>query len=165
MFSLLLALHTSSGWAATALEDCPSLSFQEIVAYAREILPHEGQLHSKNGFVYLKVDDAYIHALFPMLGLASKGFREPPYFRRPQPIGAHISVFYQDENVSPKEVGQTFHFELEDIEIIHTKNAIYAVLQVKSPELEQLRKKYGLRPKLHGHEFHISLAKKTRGPK
>lgn len=62
----------------------------------------------------------------------------------------------------PEEVGQYFHFELKQIVIVKpTKDTSYAVLQVESPELEKLREKYGLRPKLFGHEYHISLAKKT----
>ena len=97
-----------------------------------------------------------------MLGLEEEGFREPPYFRTPEAPGAHISVFYVDEHIHPKEVGQTFHFKLNDIVIVHpSRTASYAVLQFEAPELEALRKKYGLSPKLHGYEFHISLAKKT----
>ncbi len=42
-----------------------------------------------------------------------------------------------------------------------SKDTSYAVLEITSPELEKLRKKYGLNPKLLGHEYHISLAKKT----
>lgn len=138
-------------------------SWHKALDYAQKHLPHEGQLVRKSdGFVYLKVDDDYIRKLFPLLGLAREGYREPPYFRSKDAAGAHISVFYVDEHIMPKELGQTFHFHLEDIAIVKpSKNASYAILQVKSPDLEKLRQKYGLSPKLHGHEFHISLAKKT----
>lgn len=37
----------------------------------------------------------------------------------------------------------------------------YAILRVKSPELEKLLLKYGLKPKLQFFEFHITIAKKT----
>src|ERR1700722_1767504 len=58
-------------------------SWEEVVNYARKNLPQEGVLVAKSdGFVYLKVDDAYIHALFPLLGLREEGYTEPPYFRR-----------------------------------------------------------------------------------
>jgi len=126
-------------------------------------LPKRGQLVVKSdGFVYLKVDDAYIHALYPLLDLKKEGFKKPPYFRSPEAPGAHISVFNVNENIEPNEVGQNFHFDLKQIMIVKpSKNTSYAVLQVESPELEKLREKYGLGPKLHGHEYHISLAKKT----
>ncbi len=138
--------------------------WQEAINYAKENLPMEGELKIKSsGFVYLKVDDDYIHTLFPMLGLKAEGFKEPPYFRTKEAPGAHISVFYEDEHIVPTEIGQYFHFELKQITIIKTsKDTSYAILQVESPELEKLREEYGLSPKLFGHEFHISLAKKTK---
>lgn len=61
----------------------------------------------------------------------------------------------------PVEIGQTFHFKIKDIILVQpSKNASYAILQVESPEVEKLREKSGLSGKLHGHEYHISLAKK-----
>lgn len=137
--------------------------WQNVLEYARTHLPMEGKLIVKSdGFGYLKVDDGYIHRLFPMLGLKKEGFKEPPYFRSRKAPGAHISVFYENERVVPEEVGQYFRFELKQIVIIKlSDNTRYAVLQVKSPELEKLREKYGLSPKLFGHDFHISLAKKV----
>lgn len=140
-----------------------NLSWQEVVDYARQNLPAEGQLMVKSdGFGYLKVDDAYIHSLFPMLGLEQDGYKEPPYFRTEEAPGAHISVFYVNENIIPEEVGYYFHFELKQIVIVKpSKETSYAILQVECPELEKLREKYGLSSKLFGHEYHISLAKKT----
>ncbi|MBS0637620.1 MAG: hypothetical protein JSS12_08915 [Verrucomicrobia bacterium] len=133
---------------------------QEAALYAKQHLAHEGVLQRKSdGFVYLKVDDAYIRKLYPMLHLKDKGYRHPPYFRSPEAPGAHISVFYVDEKVSPQEIGKVFHFEPESIEIVRAGSGNYAILVVRSPELEALRKKYGKSPKLHGHEFHISIAK------
>lgn len=159
--------YTSYGFSQpSAVEEEPTtetaLSWPEIVTYAKKNLPQEGILvQNPDGFAYLKVDDRYIHDLFPLLGLEKEGFTEPPYFRSKTAPGAHISIFYVDEKVVPEEVGQTFPFKLENIVIVKpTKDTSYAVLQVASPELEALRKKYGLSPKLHGHEYHISIAKK-----
>jgi len=137
--------------------------WENIVDYARQNLPLQGTLMANSdGFVYLKVDDKYINTLFPLLKLKEAGFRKPPYFRREDSPGAHISVFYVKEHVKPTEVGQTFHFSLKDVVIVNpSKRASYAILQVDAPELEALREKYGVGPKLFGHEFHISLAKKV----
>lgn len=137
-------------------------SWQKIVEYAKANLPQEGKLVRKSdGFVYLKVDDNYIHTLFPLLGLENKGFKEPPNFRTPESPGAHISVFNENEHITPEELGKTFHFEPIDIIVVRTSKKSYAVMQVKSPELEQLRKKYGLDPELQNHAFHISIARKN----
>ncbi len=136
------------------------VAWNEVVDYARGHFPLQGVLRVKSdGYAYVKVDDAYVHELFPMLGLRREGYREPPYFRSVLSPGAHISVFYANEHVSPKEVGEVFHFTLRDIVIVRPSRYVsYAVLQVDAPELERLREKYGLRSKLQGHEFHISLA-------
>jgi hypothetical protein len=136
--------------------------WEYVVDFANTNLPHEGILQDENGFIYLKVDNNYIYELYPLLGLKEEGFFKPPYFRRADSPGAHISVFYKDENVQPEELGQTFHFEPKQIALVHAnKETTYAVLVVESPELEKLREKYHKSPKLHGHEFHISLAKKV----
>lgn len=138
-------------------------SWDKVVQYAREHFPLEGRLVTKSdGFTYIKVDDEYIHKLFPMLGLEKDGFKEPPYFRRPEAPGAHISVINVNENVVPKEIGEIFHFNLKQITLVQpTRDATYVVLQVEAPELESLREKYGLSPNLNGHDFHITLGKKV----
>jgi hypothetical protein len=166
---MLLFFSFTAGWSTTetlerhSMPPAPYPSWQEVIQYADETLPLEGQLVAKtDGFTYLKVDNAYIHTLFPMLGLKEEGYREPPYFRRPNSPGAHISVFYENEHIKPEEIGQTFHFKPKNIVIVKASNRVsYAILQVESPELEQLREKYGLSPKLQGHEFHITLGKKV----
>lgn len=162
---LLFNLPSLSFSAESAVLEAPKTetSWPEVVQYARENLPQEGKLVVKSdGFGYLKVDDAYIHELFPLMGIAADGYKEPPYFRSEDSPGAHISLFYVDEEVNPEEAGQTFPFELVDIVVVHpSKYNSYVIFEVKSPALEDLREKYGLERKLHGHEFHISLAKKV----
>lgn len=160
----IASLQPSSVWSQEVVQEqeAATITWSEVVDYARENLLLEGELIVKSdGFGYIKVDDEYIHSLLPMLGLAAEGFREPPYFRSPDSPGAHISVFYVDEHIIPDEVGQTFHFELKEIVIVQSSyTTSYVVLQVASPELEKLREKYGLEAKLHGHEYHISIGKK-----
>lgn len=137
-----------------------SLSFEEIVEIANSTLPKEGVLIRKSdGFVYVKVDDRYIHDLFPLLGLEESGFKKPPYFRTRQAPGAHISVFNENEHVDPDEIGQVFHFTLKNLAVVENHKAQYVVLQVESKELEELRKRYGLKPLLQGHAYHITIAK------
>lgn len=166
IFGVLIITRYTGEWSP---EEKPTTavahaSWQQLVDYARQHLAMHGQLQMKpDGFVYLKVDNNYIHTLYPLLELSQEGYRKPPYFRSHDALGAHISVFNSNEHIQPKEIGQTFPFEVKDIIIVHTnKNTSYAVLRVYSPELEKLRNKYGLDSKLQGHEFHITLAKKTR---
>jgi hypothetical protein len=135
-------------------------SFENARAFAEKYLPKEGILVQENdGYAYVKVDDRYINDLFPLLNLP--GFQKPPYFRRKNAPGAHISVAYKDEHVRFKEVGQTFSFRLNNISEVLVKPATYyIVFQLIAPDLERLRLRYGLKAKLMNHEFHISLAKK-----
>lgn len=135
-------------------------AWAETLAYAEKHLPKSGTLvQQSDGFAYIKVDDRYIFELFPRL--LAEGFEKPPYFRRKDSPGAHISVFYENEHIKAKEVGQNFNFKLiRIVEVKPNKNTSYIVLQVEATDLEKLRKGYGLTPKLNNHEFHISLAKK-----
>jgi hypothetical protein len=138
------------------------VDLKEVVDWARSNLSQTGTLQEgKDGFVYLKVDDNYIHQLFPLLH--RKNYEEPPYFRRIDSPGAHISVFYTDERNRIgriNEIGQPFTFTINHIKTVPPGSNEYLVLTVTSPELERLRKKYGLKPLLRGHDFHITIAKK-----
>ena len=138
---------------------------QEIVVqWAKDNLPQTGVLREeKHGFIYLKVDDDYIIRLFPMLHPG--GYSKPPYFRRFDSPGAHISVFYVDERKQTggiKEIGQRYSFTITGLASVPPQSHEYIVLEVESPGLEELRKKYGLSPLLKEHKFHITIAKKKR---
>lgn len=137
----------------------------KALLFARQHLPLSGILvQNADGYAYLKVDDRYIHELYKRLDVAKNGFAKPPYFRRKNAPGAHISVIYKNERTRLKEVGQSFDFRLVDIkEVSPDKRTRYLVIEVYAPKLEKLRQKYGLSSKLNGHEFHITVAKKVLG--
>lgn len=135
-----------------------------VVHWARAHLPQIGVLiEEQRGFVYLKVDDNYINQLFSILNPPE--YTKPQYFRRFDSPGAHISVFYVDERNRTgeiKEKGQKYSFKIKGLSFVPPKTQEYLVLEVESPDLEQLRKNYGLSPLLQGHPFHITIAKKKR---
>lgn len=134
----------------------------KALSYAENYLPKSGVLMQKaEGFAYVKVDDRYIYELFDILGLKEQGYEIPPYFRRADAPGAHISVFYEKEQVKAKELGQSFAFTPKAFkEVSVGKKLKYMVLQVKSVDLENLRLGYGLSRLLNNHEFHITVGKK-----
>ncbi len=136
--------------------------WSRVVAYADLHLSKTGVLiQKKDGYAYVKVDDGYIRDLFPRLNVAAE-YKMPPYFRRSDSPGAHISVVYENEHVKLKEQGQFFKFTLTRIRVVKVNaKTSYIVLDVSAPELEKLRQRYGLSPQLQHHEFHITLAKKT----
>ena len=149
------AFLTAATSTQTALE-------KDALQWAESHLPQSGILKEEHrGFVYLKVDDDYIEHLFQML--ENTQYEKPPYFRRSDSPGAHISVFYTDERNRTgaiKELGQTYSFKIIGFAEVPEKTHEYIVLQVESPQLEQLREKYGASPLLKGHKFHITIAKK-----
>lgn len=138
------------------------LPFERALEYAQKNLPKEGYLvQNPDGYAYIKVDDRYIDELYPLLKVENEGFTKPPFFRRKDSPGAHISVFYKDEHVMAKEIGKKFNFSLKRIETVKVnKHKSFIVLTVEAQALEKLRKSYNLAPLLQGNEFHISLAKK-----
>ncbi|MCE5318417.1 MAG: hypothetical protein LLG04_13790 [Parachlamydia sp.] len=135
---------------------------EKLIQWAREHLPQTGILKEQpGGFVYLKVDDGYINQLSAKL--SEVGYLKPPYFRSSASPGAHISIFYKDERHQTgriAEIGKTFSFKITHLAFVPPTNRRYLVLQVDSPELMRLREKYGLSPKLKGHDFHITIAEK-----
>lgn len=145
------------------IEQSPAkITSKHAVAYAKENLPQTGILRQKNdGYIYLKIDDAYVTELFPIV-------REPRcllpnVFYRERSIGAHVSVIYANEAHRLgriKEIGQTFTFKPKRIKKIRTHKFENVILEIDAPELARLRKSYGLPPKLKGHEFHITLCQK-----
>lgn len=161
LFILIFALLALFGWMEYSSHSVPLKGRTEAVEFARSELPQEGRLFRKSdGFIYLKVDDNYIHKLYDLLQLKEKGFTKPPYFRSRESPGAHITLFYAQERVRPKELGKTFHFEVKNINVIKTRKGIlHVVVEVNSPELEALRKKYESHKKKE-QPFHITIARK-----
>lgn len=136
----------------------PFADAAEIIQVVEQQMPLSGELRNCNGFIYLDVDDAYIHRLIDLIDLP--GFEEPPYFGDGL-VGAHISIFYQDDGIeNVEELGQTFTFVPKECITVKPGKwegveEVYC-LRVESPELDQLRAKYG-GSKSH-HPLHITIA-------
>src|SRR4029079_7374443 len=84
----------------------------------------------------------------------------------PKAMGAHISVFYEDEMISNgiwllEQAGEWFNFEVKEFRYLERKTAKGKqklwLIAVDAPGLQRLRMHYGLKPKLHGHDFHITI--------
>lgn len=130
-------------------------------------LANSGVLKSRGNWIYVDLDDAYIHELIPFI--ESYGFEEPPYFGDNGEVGAHISVTFPDELIEQKleESAEIIEFtpkECQIIEYLKPKNErplgfervekIY-LITVEAPRLDEIRKRYGLSPKRY--EFHITI--------
>jgi len=126
----------------------------------------KGELkQTKNGFVYLDLPNNLINGLFAIID--ENNISKPPYNQKKyNSVGAHVSVMYEDEvkdkNLEIKEIGEEFNFSLGELKSTKPEgwdevDKVY-FLQIDSPELQDLREKYGLSKKLNGHEFHITVA-------
>lgn len=124
----------------------------------------EGELcRDERGFVYLKVKDEMIFELNKMFGESSL----PPYFGKGK-AGAHITVIPVGElgkDVPISELGKTIKFNIAFYDSLKPTgfkgvNQV-SFLTVSAPQLDALRSKYGLTPKVHGsHDFHITFGVK-----
>lgn len=151
------------------------VEFAPQIIEEAQMLPLEGVLKQKrNGFVYVDLPDAFIQQLFPLL-------EEHIYETRPgnsyyvQPartsVGAHISVIYENEIVRSAiwdiaELGETFSFEITEVrsvKMMGRRPRVLFLIAVYAPELEALRERYGLRPLLKGHDFHITIGYQKPG--
>lgn len=144
--------------------ECPPSS-SRVLEMIEKRLPLSGHLECSAGFVYVDVDDQYIHELAPLI--QEEGFEEPPYFENAESVGAHITVIYPGE-ITPipeiQECGQPISFVPKTCQVIHPLklqmiDEMYLVI-VESPMLDEIREKYGL-PKRQ-YDFHITIGAKPK---
>lgn len=140
---------------------------QEILSFIQAELPREGILKSSDGFVYIDLDDDYIHQLVQFI--QKEGFEEPPYFEEPYGVGAHLTVIYPAEVINygisdVQECGERIEFIPTGCQIVRPLrmegiDQVYFVV-VYAPRLDQIRAKYGL-PKRE-YDFHITIGVKKK---
>lgn len=151
--------------AVFAQETTPSEAV--ILGYIEERLPLVGTLKQLGDFVYLDLDDEYIHTLAALI--EEEGFQEPPYFSAPYLAGAHISVAYSDELRSCgvkniEELGMRIEFVPQKCLVVHPPHwqeidQVYCVV-VEAPLLDEIRERYGL--PMRRYPFHITIGVKLK---
>lgn len=128
---------------------------------AAKALDTKGWIQQNDDYCYLKVDDRFIHSLYPMLNESVRIYK-PDYFSEDQ-VGAHISVVYPEERtkISMDNIGQIHTFSITKIIKAHFGLKEYYALSITSPSLSRLRKDHQLsaRPVFKGQEimFHITI--------
>ncbi len=140
-----------------------SVNDKSILATAAKVDAAAQLCLKGNGFVYLNVNNQFIDAITPRLPLKGKF---TPVSTNPKSMGAHISVMYENELIGKgiwelSEAGQLFNFKVKELRYVDRKTAKGEsrlwLLAVEAPALERLRLDYKLKPKLQGHDFHITL--------
>lgn len=138
-----------------------------VLNYIEMHLPSEGVLKKECGFIYVDVDDAYIHQLVQLI--EKEGFQKPPYFGSPELVGAHITVASAEEaaEYGVKEIeeeGQIIRFTPKVCQVVHPPKwegiEKACCVLVEAPELDAIRKKYGF-PK-RPYDFHITIGIKPK---
>ena len=107
----------------------------------------QGTLNQQDNYCYLKVNDNYIHALYPFLSIYGD-IKKPNYFNSPDGIGAHISVIYPEEGIKPV-ITSSFHkhdFSVVQFGVANYQQKSFYVLIIHSYALERIRKQYMLHP-------------------
>lgn len=127
-----------------------------------------GRLYlSKTGWLLLSVPNALLRGLFSALN--EPGVELP--YHTDGTLNAHISVCRKEEveraggpEAFEKDRGRVFHYQLAQVETVEPSSwdgvSRVWMVRVKSPELETLRKSYGLTalPKNNEHAFHLTFA-------
>lgn len=131
------------------------------------LLKAEGflQFIPDNKYCFLKVDNDYIHNLFFLLHECNS--EKPNYFGEGK-VGAHITVFYPEENtvLDLSDIGVKHSFKPVGLfKVLFNLNE-YIVLKIASPSLVSLRQKYNLPEELNykGYNIwlHLTIAKKSK---
>lgn len=136
------------------------LNIPELISSASSLSLNGKLAISNNNLVYLDIDDAYIHQLFPLLN--NEKIQKPNYFGE-KSAGAHITVIYPEENkkINKNDLDKNHSFIIKDVATAEIGLKTYYVLLVESSTLLELRRKYGLSDLLcfMGYEigFHITI--------
>ena len=138
---------------------------------ACQTLPCSGPLRiNANGFVYVALNDDYIHKLHPILQQSLPYYvGKPNYFEPPKDVGAHISVLYDQEVRSPVRLkpylDQTFSFEIKQLCRADFEDKQYFCLIVTSSTITELRTNLDLPALLQYKNMiippHITIAKRS----
>lgn len=128
-----------------------------------------GIIHVQGQYCYLKVDDEYIHSIYPLLAQHAL-LEKPSYFTSADDIGAHISIIYPEEHITVQEKyhHQVHPFSITGLITACYENTTYYALSVVSPSLVTLRRQHLLasNPTFKGQEIvlHITVgvAKKLK---
>lgn len=170
-FLLILAFSATPLMAGINQQAICDYQVDHKQAHVLEIaksLPNRGILKKKpNGYIYLDIPNDYIFKIFPYLILDGH-LRPTNSFGAEE--GAHITVITDTENcLIEEEIGQEFSFEVKELRFVESwkTSGIYGqyrhhtgdrwMIAVESPELEELRIRYGLLPLIEEHDFHISI--------
>lgn len=114
------------------------------------------------GFVYLDIPDEYVYSLFESFGDSQSEL--PPYFGEGK-AGAHITAIPIGElgnyGLTQEDIGRKFTFRIVNVDSLKPDqwkgvNKVH-FLTLSCPELESLRVRYGLSPKIHDHDFHLTF--------
>lgn len=134
----------------------------ETIELAYSKICNNGKLITTiDNYTYLKIDDNFINYLFPLL---KNNFALKPDYFGENGIGAHISIFYPEENIfySTEYSEKLFKFEIQGLFSTILSNKIYYVLKVNSNELLDIRRKYKApdKPCFKNYlvDFHITIA-------
>jgi hypothetical protein len=97
--------------------------------------------------------------------------KPPKNERHYDDIGAHITVIKRrevvDNGISFEDVGKKISYKMKGVQKVDNPDGwdeMEAVwfIPVEAPELENIRKKYRLSPRILDHDFHITLGVKRR---
>lgn len=158
IYSLLMPLFIFA--AVPVVIDDP-----QIMTYVDKNLPHQGILkQTKEGFLYVELPRGYVFDILPMIDQSN--VCPPPYFDKDK-VGAHITVAMPDEIAGLKfpavpSLGQKISFTIVNFAQVQLENSILGkeiyMFTIKSPQIEEIRTKLGLTPKIKGYDFHITIA-------
>lgn len=121
----------------------------------------KGILKKNGDYYYLSVDDNF-SSFYSVL--ENDDIVNPEDIQdEDKKVGSHISVIRSEEGegLDIEELGEEFSFHIKGFERVEpdgweeVKEVFF--LTVESKELEDLRKKYDLSPKIKDHEFHITV--------
>lgn len=146
-------------------------AFYKLGAAPQKVHALSGELYySDSGWLLLRVPAAFVRGAFDALDVLGA---ELPPGKNGKPFNPHISVMHRKEIEALggpgriSERGHHFSYTLGPVKEVEPQgwdemSAAY-LIETPSPDLEDLRKSYGLSPRLKDHQFHVTIGVKRKG--
>ncbi len=143
----------------------PAKAIQDpLLKHLKLLFCQKGRLlRNREGLYFVKLPDRMLTLALPFL--KKHGGEIPPHFQLIDYLGAHIPAILPTEKidfgVTPKEVGESFHFVItglfeKEVDNFDGVKKIWYIA-FTSYDLEWLRRKYGLTSSLGGESFHCII--------
>jgi len=145
-----------------------AIGLKKFASDAKDVVFTGKLKQTSDGFVFVDIPNSIFDGFIPLLSEAER----PPKDEKHEDIGAHITVIKKKEisenDIDFQDSGKNIEYKVRGLEEVEDPDGWDEMkkvwfLKVDAPELEDIRKSYGLPARIKNHDFHITIGVQKRG--